>query len=517
MRNLSLSIISMFLFLTSYGQGSVAGKVIDSKTKEAVIGANVVIQGTTTGAATDVDGNFLMPSVNEGTYAIQVSSVTYKTHVIQNVVVEIAKRVTLNIELHEDVSELQEVVVQAERRTDTDFDLVKSIKDAKVVVVGVTSEQIAKTLDRDAAQVLRRVPGITIRQDQFVQIRGLSERYNPVMLHNAYAPSVETDIRSFSFATLPSNQIDRMLVFKSPAADLPGDFAGGVVKVFTKSIPEENGLVIDYSTQYRAGTTFQDYLHQQKDPNHFTGFNNGYYDLPAVLPSNLGNSSLTDAQLTNAAESFKNLWVEQKSMAIPDQRLNITYGKKFNIGRVQAGNISALTYSNAYSIFKNIERGDFQTTTGGGATATSTFRDDQYNQQIRTGFLFNWAFKFNPDHTIELKNLYNQSSNDQFVHREGLDGPYIVGGGFDKVYRGIYSGQLMGTHNFFGKKTSVEWVAGYNNANRDQPDFKRDSFLPGNHERQIQLRLLPYLFPASCCPNIHEGFPESFPLFAEQN
>lgn len=466
------SILSVLFIANVYGQGSIAGKVIDSKTKESVIGANVVIQGTTIGAATDVDGNFLIPNVAEGTYTIQISSVTYKAHVIQNVVVELAKRVTLDVELHEDVSELQEVVVQATRRVDTDFELVRSIKEAKVIVVGVTSEQIAKTLDRDAAQVLRRVPGITIRQDQFVQIRGLSERYNPVMLHNAYAPSVETDIRSFSFATLPSNQIDRMLVFKSPAADLPGDFAGGVVKVFTKSIPEENGLVLDYSTQVRAGTTFQTYLHQQKDPNHFTGFNSGYYNLPSDFPADIGpGSNLSDGQRTYAANSLKNLWTEQSSTAIPDQRLNLTYSKKFNIGRVQVGNISAVTYSNAYSIF-SIKRGDFSTT-GGVASSNNNFQDNQYNQQIRTGFLFNWAFKFNPNHTVEFKNLYNQSSNDQFVHREGNEGSSITGGGFDKIYRGIYSGQLMGTHEFFNKKTILEWVAGYNNSYRDQPDYKR--------------------------------------------
>lgn len=473
MRNiLSITILALFTG-SAFAQGSIAGKVIDSKSKEAVIGANVVIQGTTTGAATDLDGNFLIPSVAEGTYNLQVSSITYKTHTIPNVVVTTAKRVTLDIELHEDVSELQEVVIQAERRTDTDFDLVKSIKDAKVVVVGITSEMIAKTLDRDAAQVLRRVPGITIRQDQFVQVRGLSERYNPVMLHNVYAPSVETDVRSFSFATLPSSQLDRMLVFKSPAADLPGDFAGGVVKVFTKSIPEENGFVLDYSTQYRAGTTLGDFVGQAKNSEHFTGFNTGYYSLPSGFPANLG--SVQGATLETVGRSLRNDWVGYKSTAIPDQRLTLTYSRKFSIGKVQVGNISALNYSNAFSTF-DVTRSDysFQTSGTGAPDNNFGFTDKQYNQQIRTGFLFNWAFKLNPNHTIELKNLYNQSSNDQFVIRDGIlntAGQHNTG--IDKLYRGIYSGQLLGTHDFFNKRTTVEWVAGYNNANRDQPDYRR--------------------------------------------
>ena len=89
-------------------------------------------------------------------------------------------------------------------------------------------------LDRDAAQVLRRVPGVTIRGDQFVQVRGLSSD-NPVMLHNMH-PALKQNIRSFSFPDPAQQPTDRMLVFKSPAADVPGDF-GGVVKFFTKSIP----------------------------------------------------------------------------------------------------------------------------------------------------------------------------------------------------------------------------------------------------------------------------------------
>lgn len=463
----------LFILISSFqaiGQGSIAGKVTDSKTNEGVIGANVVIVGTTQGAATDLEGNFLISNVKEGTYTLQVSSVMYKTHTVQDVKVETAKKITLEIAVSEDVSELQEVVVTAKRQTDTDFEMLRTIKEAKVIAVGITSEQIAKTLDRDAAQVLRRVPGVTIRGDQFVQVRGLSERYNPVMLHNTYAPSVETDIRSFSFQTLPSSQLDRMLVFKSPAADLPGDFGGGVVKVFTKSIPEEKGLVIDYSTQVRAGTTFSDFYQQEKNPGYLTGFNTGYYALPSWFPANASNIK-GDFQ-TQVGRSLKNTWAPQKMMAIPDQRLTLTYNTKFNIGKIEVGNITALNYSNTYATY-NVQRNDY-TTDANGFSPNNSFVDKQYNQQVRTGFLFNWAFKFDPNNIIEFKNLYNQSSADQYVDRDGAGiSTGQKNGAFDKIYRGIYSGQLMGNHTIFNNRTSVEWVAGYNNANRTQPDYKR--------------------------------------------
>lgn len=464
-------LIFTFATAAAFAQGSVGGTITDAKTGEAIIGANVVVAGTTTGTATDIEGKFLISNLAAGSYTLTVSYVTYKTITIPDVVIEDAKRLTIDASLNEESTELGEVVVRGTRQTDTDFDLLRTIKEAKVIAVGISSEQISKTLDRDAAQVLRRVPGITIKGDQFVQVRGLSERYNAVMLHNTYAPSVETDVRSFSFATLPSSQLDRVIVYKSPAADIPGDFGGGVVKVYTKSIPEENSFVVDYSTQVRAGTTFGDYYSQRKDDMHFTGFNSGAYNLPGNFPKDVNNVHNAD-NLTTVGRSLPNTWAPVKGTAIPDQRLSLTFNRKFNIGKVQVGNITALNYSNTYSIF-NVERGDY-TQSNGVSDQNFSYKDVQYNQQVRTGFLFNWAFKFSPKHLIEFKNLYNQSANDQYVDREGTGiSTGQQNGSFDKVYRGIYSGQLMGTHDLFNDKTKVEWVAGYNKSNRDQPDYRR--------------------------------------------
>ena len=82
MHKFYLLILITVTSLTAYSQGSIAGNIKDSKTGEAVIGANVVIQGTTQGAATDIEGNFVINNVKEGTYTLQISSVTYKPHTI---------------------------------------------------------------------------------------------------------------------------------------------------------------------------------------------------------------------------------------------------------------------------------------------------------------------------------------------------------------------------------------------------------------------------------------------------
>src|SRR5690606_33382797 len=141
----------------AYAQGSITGVIKDSKSGESIAGANIVIGGTSVGAASDVEGNFEVGNVKPGTYDISVSFVTYKTHVIPDVVVENGKTTSLVIQLDEDATELQEVVVSATREINTDIALIRAIKDSKLVVSGVSAEQITKSQDRDAAQVVRRI------------------------------------------------------------------------------------------------------------------------------------------------------------------------------------------------------------------------------------------------------------------------------------------------------------------------------------------------------------------------
>jgi hypothetical protein len=237
--------IYWYLFISSWSitafaqNGSITGKVTDYKTKEGLIGANVVISGTSVGAATDIDGAYTISNLKPGTYTLSISSVTYKTQTVADVVVESGKITKIEATLVEDVAELQEVVVTATREVNNDVSLMQGIRESKLVVSGISAEQISKLPDRDAAQIAQRVPGITIADNRFVIVRGLPQRYNQVMINGAIGPSTETDSRSFSFDLIPSGFIDQMLIYKSGTPELPGDFAGGVIQLVTKQ-PEHD-------------------------------------------------------------------------------------------------------------------------------------------------------------------------------------------------------------------------------------------------------------------------------------
>ena len=472
----------LFIFVCSFkvysqDSGSLRGFIKDDKSKEEIIGATILVQGINKGAATDINGFFSFSKLPIGSYSLKISFVGYQTKIYENVKVAANQVTELNLTLAEESTNLAEVKVVAQRLTNTEVSVISEIKASQLVVSGISAAQITKTLDRTAAEVVKRVPGVTIFGERFINIRGLNERYNTVQLNNAFAPSMETDVRSFSFDIIPAGQIDRILIFKSPSAEIPGEFAGGVVKIFTKSIPENNFLTIDISGAYREGTTGEQFFATKNSSLAWTGFNQGYFDLPKSFPVNraaLLNSG--PAGLDAIGASLKNNWTTETSNALPDMRASISGGLKFDLGAIKLGTVTAINYSNTRSTFQMARNDWGYSNLGitGEPDAVFNFIDNQYTNAIRLGASSNWSARFANGSVIEFKNLFNQLANTQFIQRSGFDnGSNWDIRSFDQIYRGIYTGQLTGRHDLQSGNLKIDWMAGYNSAYRQQPDYKR--------------------------------------------
>ena len=479
MKTIKALVLFVLSTVTAIAQdgGTIRGTIKDSKTKEDIIGATILVQGINKGAATDINGFFSFGKLPVGSYSLKISFVGYESKIYEGVKVAANQVTELNLSLAEESATLAEVKVVAQKLTNTEQSVISEIKAAQLVVSGISAAQITKTLDRTAAEVVKRVPGVTIFGERFINIRGLNERYNTVQLNNAFAPSMETDVRSFSFDIIPAGQIDRILVFKSPSAEIPGEFAGGVVKIFTKSIPENNFLTLDISSAYREGTTGSAFFATKNANMAWTGFDQGYFDLPKSFPINRSALINTGAAGIDAiGASLKNNWVPVESNAMPDMRASLAGGLKFDLGSVRIGNVTAVNYSNTRSIFK-MERNDWgysniQTT--GEPDEIFNYVDNQYSNAIRLGVSHNWSARFAGGSVIEFKNLFNQLANTQYIQRSGFDnGSNWDIRSFDQVFRGIYTGQLTGRHEFQDGSLKTDWMVGYNSAYRNQPDYKR--------------------------------------------
>ncbi len=111
---LILLFVFIFSSLTFAGTtGRIAGRIRDAETKEAVIGASVLVKGTSFGAATDLEGDYYINSLPPGRYTLIITSVGYNKTVVENVAVNIDLTTRINAELTSTAINVGEVVVQA--------------------------------------------------------------------------------------------------------------------------------------------------------------------------------------------------------------------------------------------------------------------------------------------------------------------------------------------------------------------------------------------------------------------
>ena len=109
-----LILIFPFITLTAedgISRGEIKGKVVAALTKEPVIGANIIVVGTTTGAATDINGEFIIENLTAGSYQLSVSAIGYKTVTKTDIEVTPSKISNIEFEMRESAVEISEVVV----------------------------------------------------------------------------------------------------------------------------------------------------------------------------------------------------------------------------------------------------------------------------------------------------------------------------------------------------------------------------------------------------------------------
>jgi hypothetical protein len=229
---LPLSLI-LIISAQSFAQttGKISGKIIDQKTSEALIGASAMIQGTSTGAAADVEGSYVISGLKPGKYTLEVRYMGYQTKSIADIEIKAGAVTTMDVALNESASQtLGEVVVKSSFRQESVNALYAIQKNSVSISDGISSELIKKSPDRSTSDVLKRVSGATIQDNKFVVVRGLSDRYNNASLDGSPLPSTEPNRKAFSFDIVPSSLIDNIIINKTASPDMPGDFSGGYVR-----------------------------------------------------------------------------------------------------------------------------------------------------------------------------------------------------------------------------------------------------------------------------------------------
>jgi len=217
--------------------GIIEGIVTDVQTKESISGVNIIIEGTTLGTLTHINGRYSISGVPTGRYKVIASRIGYKP-MMNRVIVSMNEVSILNFELLETAIPIEGIIVTA---TKTEH----SLGDVPVSAVLITKEEIEAENIKTVQDALMYLPAVKINKScgswgdkGKVEIQGLSANHTLILVdgqkwHGGHGEGV--DLQS-----MPIEMIERIEVVKGPASSLYGsDAIGGVVNIITKFASEK--------------------------------------------------------------------------------------------------------------------------------------------------------------------------------------------------------------------------------------------------------------------------------------
>lgn len=471
---ISLLLSSEYVLYPQASAGIITGTVTEKSNGLPLPGVNVSVDGTFKGTVTDTQGQFTINDIEPGNYSLTFSFISYEPLTIRNAAVLNGKQTQIDAALSESAVLLNDVVVVAARKTDSEISILNQVKNSPAIVNGISAQIITRSQDANASEVVKKSPGISIVDDRFIIVRGLSQRYNNVWLNNTPVPGTETDSRAFAFDLIPASQIDNLLVYKSPSPELPADFSGGFVKIATKSKVESNFLSIQYGTAFLQGTTFKSIELPEGSSLDYLGLGSGKRSLPVNFPENLKNVSLSKS--VSFTKVMDNDWTPANNNALPDQKLSLTYSHSFPLKGVRSiDNLASVNYgissrrmeisSRRYGIF------DLNSLT---SSLYNDFADIKNTRDVKLAVLYNWAFNLSENFKLEVRNLYNQFGQSSYTTRTGKEtysGEYEIKSYSDQYFtRSVYSGQLAGQIKGDRGNGLTDWTLGYARSSRNAPD-----------------------------------------------
>lgn len=485
---LATFVFVLLLSTTALAQnGSIKGSIIDDKTGEALIGATIVIEGTSTGTATDLDGKFTLDNVEPGVYNLVVSFISYASTTISGVEVIAGESVVLNnIRLKEDVLETEEVVITAEAIKSAESALLTIQRKSSIVLDGISSEQFSRNNDSDAASAIRRVTGVSVEGGKYVVVRGLGDRYNKNSINNAEIPSLDPDKNAVQMDLFPSNLLDNIIVYKTFSPELPGSFSGGYIDIATKEFPENFTMQASASVGYNTNATFNDqFLSSERGDRFFLGMDDGTYAIPSEIKDKnipFPSGSLMEArELDQATKSFNNGFGNIRRTAPVNHSFSLSLGDERTFLGKPLGYVAALSYKRAYSFYENGSTGRYFLP---GAdveelVVLQEFEDSQGTESILWGGLLNLTSKISNTSKIGLNFMYNQSADLNSRYLTGVfpadaNDPIndrLQNRAMQYLERSLASWQLRGEH-LIGSKLSAEWMVAYTKSTQDEPDLR---------------------------------------------
>lgn len=365
--------------------------------------------------------------------------------------------------------EIEEIVAIGRQRSAA-FDVVNERLEQEVVTDFLGAEQIARTGDSTVSLALRRVPGLTLVNDQFVYVRGLGERYSSALLNGAEVPSPDLTRNVLPLDIFPTEIIEALAVQKGYSPDMPAAFGGGNVNILTRGIPNGPVVSLEIASGYNSENDL-DGLTYVGGSDDSIGEDDGTRALPPSIMAAInqyqgdisttgifrdlnrdGNSHrFSDAEAINrqlATAFYRDIDFQSKSLG-PDGGLELALGNRWfpgESGQWEFGTLALLSYDNSWRNRERVNRAVLD-------PDNLFFETLRTTNQISTTGVVNLGLSWGGEHEINTSTLYLRNTEDESSLSEGHNVNFLQADGrglrnyrirFEE--RELTSNQIRGRH-----------------------------------------------------------------------
>lgn len=453
--------------LTAQGTSRVVGRVVDAQRGSGLAGVTVQIVGTTIGTVTGVDGRFSIGGVRAGTTTIHARRLGFQPKTVTGLMLNEGQSLEQNIALEEATIQLSPTIVTADAERGSVSAALDAQKNATGVVNAVTSEQIAKSPDSDAAQAVQRVSGVTVQDGKYVFVRGLGERYTTTSLNGARIPSPEPERKVVPLDLFPSALLQSVTTTKNFTPDLPGDFSGASVNIRTREFPASRQLSYSLSTGVNDAVTGKTLVTAPSLGLDWLGFAGTTRGLPgAITAAGELDRPIPQADVRRLVGAFRNAWSPRQANGSPNASIGLTAGGSAR----DLGYVASLSYAWSQEARLDERRAYADATDGG--RETDRYEGTTGRASVLWGGLLNLSTMLGNDTRLSFNNTYNRTADNEARRESGVSenlGQRLLVDRLRFVERSVFSSQLAAEHQL-GTAHRLDWSLTVSGVERNEPD-----------------------------------------------
>lgn len=474
---------------TEPGHGSLSGRVVSEMSGTVIAKARVILAGREKSVETDADGNFGFADLEPGLYSLLITHSSYAPLTAESLAVSADNGSHRRLRMPDKAVQGEKVRITGKAGKASDAGLLFAQKNAPGVSDGISTEQMSKSPDGDAAAAVKRVSGISIAGDGQVYVRGLGERYVNVQLNGITLSSPNFEKRVIPLDLFPTRLIENLVVSKTFTADQPAEFAGGALQLRTKDYPDRRIVEVSASGTFEPGSTFGTMQTYRGGKWDWLGVDDGTRELSDRVPEEFFDHRTRNMGDTEAERrlrqreilaSIPNVWTPSGQTAPLGQSYGLTMGNRIPLGDDRIfGWLVGASYSGKWSIDDEFVGRIGLETDPGDTTRSKAIYSDRVSSQVSTesvlwGILGTTTLQLSEGQKYRFNFMANRDWEDEVTRVSGRresDNDSSLLFVLSNANQTLLNGQLEGEH-----KTEIlgglklNWLAALTSARRWEPD-----------------------------------------------